>query len=94
MKTNFEKLKELPDYIVAQVMDIAALHVDTAIPPYPGAQVSEYDHAREYLKWLRGPFDEKKGFKFILDEDEEEPIYISLEELEVKKRKKIFKGIL
>ncbi len=93
-KTNFEKLRELRNWELAQIMDLVALHVDTAIPPYPGAQVSEYDHEREYLKWLTQPYDEEKGFMFHINDDSEEKTYITLEEMKAKREKNIFKGLL
>ncbi len=92
-KTNFEKLKELKDWELAQIMDLAFCHVE-AILKYPKAQVSDYDHSREYLRWLNQPYDEEKGFKFLLDDDSNEETYITLQELRLKKEKQIFKGIL
>lgn len=92
-KTNFEKIKELKNWELAQIMDLVALHVDAAVPAYPDAQVTSYDYQREQLKWLNQPYDEKKGFKFILDEDGEET-YVTLQDMKVNYEKQIFKGLI
>lgn len=92
-KTNFEKLKELKNWELAQVLDLIALHVDAAVPAYPDAQVQSFDYQREQLKWLNQPYDEEKGFKFILD-DEGEVTYVTLQDMKINYEKQIFKGLL
>ena len=92
-KTNFEKLKELKNWELAQIIDLIAMHVDAAIPAYPDAQVSGYDYQREYLKWLNQSYDEEKGFKFILDQEDEET-YVTLQDMRANYEKQIFKGLI
>ena len=97
-KTNFEKIKELKNWELALILSMVELHVGTLIPAYPGGTVSEYDHERECLKWLNQPYDDEKGFKFLVSYDSEkgtyEDVYVTLEEMHRIKERNVFKGLL
>ena len=70
-KTNFEKLKELKEFEVAQIIILLPMHVQT-IQQATGADVNLdaidlMEDAIEILtSWLKDECDERKGFKMYL----------------------------
>ncbi len=82
-KTNFEKLKELKEYEVAQILSMLPMHVQEI------QQASDAEHNLDAVdleensieiitSWLKDSFDEKKGFKMYLSGGTE---YITAEDL-------------
>lgn len=70
-KTNFEKLKELKEYEVAQVISMLPMHV-MEVQQATGADKNldavdlEENSIEIITSWLKDTYDEKKGFKMYL----------------------------
>ena len=82
-KTNFEKLKELKEYEVAQVISMLQMHVAevqqaTEADKNLDAAHLEGDSIEVITSWLKDSYDESKGFKMYLSGGVE---YITSEDL-------------
>lgn len=69
--TNFEKLKELQEYEVAQIIDAIPYHVmevqqATGADENLDAVDSQEDTIEIITSWLKDSYDEEKGFKLYL----------------------------
>lgn len=82
-KTNFEKLKELKEHEVAQVISMLPMHV-AEVQEATGADCNldavdlEENSIEIVTSWLKDSYDEKKGFKMYLSGGTE---YITQENL-------------
>ncbi len=69
--TNFEKIKELKEYEVAQILSMLPMHV-AGIQEATGADRNldavdlEEDSIEIITSWLKDEYDEKKGFRMYL----------------------------
>lgn len=85
--TNKEKLQQLKDYELAEIIAMLNLHVDeiqhasSARYELDAFDLNE-DAIGIIISWLNSPYDEEKGFEFYCSYEKTKRVYLKSENLE------------